>query len=106
MKKEPFRCRILVAWSDEDQAFIARVPALPGCFAHGGVPARDGRGGVDQHVDVVADRGGVRPAGGAPCRGAAEARTPRQAKGRGVGAMPRKRPATWWLRRDSQVVSS
>ncbi len=22
-------------WSDEDLAFIARVPALPGCLAHG-----------------------------------------------------------------------
>ncbi len=35
MKKETFRYRILVEWSDEDQAFIARVPALPGCLAHG-----------------------------------------------------------------------
>ena len=33
MKKEAFRYRILVEWSDEDQAFIARVPALPGCMA-------------------------------------------------------------------------
>lgn len=30
-----FRYRILVQWSNEDQAFIARVPALPGCLAHG-----------------------------------------------------------------------
>lgn len=35
MQKEAFRYRILVEWSDEDQAFIARVPALPGCMAHG-----------------------------------------------------------------------
>jgi antitoxin HicB len=35
MKKGTFRYRILVEWSDEDQAFIARVPALPGCLAHG-----------------------------------------------------------------------
>ena len=35
MKKETFRYRILVEWSEEDQAFIARVPALPGCLAHG-----------------------------------------------------------------------
>jgi antitoxin HicB len=35
MKKEAFRYRILVEWSDEDQSFIARVPALPGCLAHG-----------------------------------------------------------------------
>ncbi len=35
MKKGTFRYRIVVEWSDEDQAFIARVPALPGCLAHG-----------------------------------------------------------------------
>jgi len=33
--KEAFRYRILVEWSDEDRAYIARVPALPGCSAHG-----------------------------------------------------------------------
>jgi antitoxin HicB len=30
-----FRYRIIVEWSDEDDAFLARVPALPGCVAHG-----------------------------------------------------------------------
>jgi predicted RNase H-like HicB family nuclease len=33
--KQAFRYRIVVEWSDEDQAFIARVPVLPGCQAHG-----------------------------------------------------------------------
>jgi antitoxin HicB len=33
--KEAFRYRIVVEWSDEDRAFVARVPALPGCIAHG-----------------------------------------------------------------------
>jgi predicted RNase H-like HicB family nuclease len=33
--KKALRYRILVEWSDEDQAFIASVPALPGCIAHG-----------------------------------------------------------------------
>jgi antitoxin HicB len=33
--KEAFRYRIVVEWSDEDRAFVARVPALPGCTAHG-----------------------------------------------------------------------
>jgi antitoxin HicB len=32
---DPFRYRIAVERSDEDKAFIARVPALPGCMAHG-----------------------------------------------------------------------
>lgn len=31
----PFRYRIVVEWSDEDRVFVARVPALPGCAAHG-----------------------------------------------------------------------
>jgi predicted RNase H-like HicB family nuclease len=26
---------IIIYWSDEDQAFIAEVPELPGCTAHG-----------------------------------------------------------------------
>jgi predicted RNase H-like HicB family nuclease len=30
------RYEIIIYWSDEDQAFIAEVPELPGCMAHGG----------------------------------------------------------------------
>jgi predicted RNase H-like HicB family nuclease len=26
---------IIIYWSDEDQAFVAEVPELPGCVAHG-----------------------------------------------------------------------
>ncbi len=26
---------IIIFWSDEDQAFVAEVPELPGCMAHG-----------------------------------------------------------------------
>ncbi len=26
---------ILIYWSDEDQLFVAEVPELPGCMAHG-----------------------------------------------------------------------
>ncbi len=26
---------IIIYWSEEDQAFIADVPELPGCMAHG-----------------------------------------------------------------------
>jgi len=29
------RYEILIYWSDEDQVFIAEVPELPGCMAHG-----------------------------------------------------------------------
>ncbi|MEI8326781.1 MAG: type II toxin-antitoxin system HicB family antitoxin [Betaproteobacteria bacterium] len=27
---------IIIFWSDDDQAFVADVPELPGCMAHGG----------------------------------------------------------------------
>ena len=30
---------ILVQWSDEDRAFVAEVPELPGCMAHGSTRA-------------------------------------------------------------------
>jgi predicted RNase H-like HicB family nuclease len=26
---------IIIYWSDEDQVFVAEVPELPGCMAHG-----------------------------------------------------------------------
>ena len=29
------RYEIIIFWSDEDQVFIADVPELPGCMAHG-----------------------------------------------------------------------
>ena len=30
-----FRYEVIICWSDEDQAFIAEVPELPGCAADG-----------------------------------------------------------------------
>jgi predicted RNase H-like HicB family nuclease len=27
---------VIIYWSQEDTAFIAEVPELPGCMAHGG----------------------------------------------------------------------
>jgi predicted RNase H-like HicB family nuclease len=29
---------IIIYWSDEDEAFVAEVPELPGCAAHGDSP--------------------------------------------------------------------
>ena len=28
-------CEIILYWSNEDRAFVAEVPELPGCMAHG-----------------------------------------------------------------------
>jgi predicted RNase H-like HicB family nuclease len=30
-----YRYEIILYWSDEDSSFIAEVPELPGCMAHG-----------------------------------------------------------------------
>ncbi len=30
-----YKYRIILYWSEEDSAFIADVPELPGCMAHG-----------------------------------------------------------------------
>ncbi len=33
-----YRYEIIIYWSNEDNAFIAEVPELPGCMAHGNTP--------------------------------------------------------------------
>ncbi len=30
-----YRYEIIIYWSDEDELYIAEVPELPGCMAHG-----------------------------------------------------------------------
>ena len=35
MKMKAFPYRIVVEFSEEDECWIARVPALPNCAAHG-----------------------------------------------------------------------
>ena len=33
-----YKYEIIIYWSDDDQAFVADVPELPGCAAHGDTP--------------------------------------------------------------------
>ena len=33
-----YKYETIIYWSNEDKAFIAEVPELPGCMAHGGTP--------------------------------------------------------------------
>lgn len=33
-----YKYEIIIYWSNEDQVFIAEVPELPGCVAHGSTP--------------------------------------------------------------------
>jgi predicted RNase H-like HicB family nuclease len=35
----PHKYELIVSWSEDDRAFVARVPELPGCMAHGSTPA-------------------------------------------------------------------
>lgn len=33
-----YKYEIIIYWSSEDEAFVAEVPELPGCIAHGKTP--------------------------------------------------------------------
>ncbi len=35
-----FKYEIIIYWSDEDKVFVAEVPELPGCMAHGDTQPR------------------------------------------------------------------
>ncbi len=32
---DEFKYEVIIYWSNDDQAFVADVPELPGCMAHG-----------------------------------------------------------------------
>lgn len=34
-----YKYEVIIYWSSEDEVFIADVPELPGCMAHGNSPA-------------------------------------------------------------------
>ena len=35
-----YKYEIIIFWSNEDNAFIAEVPELPGCMSHGETPEK------------------------------------------------------------------
>ncbi len=45
---------IIIYWSNHDQAFIAEVPELPGCMAHGRTPSET-LGNCQEAVDLWLD---------------------------------------------------
>ncbi|MFN2482274.1 MAG: type II toxin-antitoxin system HicB family antitoxin, partial [Pyrinomonadaceae bacterium] len=47
---ENYKYEIIIYWSDEDQAFIAEVPELPGCMADGATYSE-----AVAHVGVIID---------------------------------------------------
>jgi predicted RNase H-like HicB family nuclease len=60
----PFRYRIAVEWSDEDKVFIARIPALHGCMAHGSTAEKathEVRVAADAMLSVLKEDGDLPP---------------------------------------------
>lgn len=56
--------RVVSEWSDEDDVFVARVPALPGCAAHGDTvedAEREVRIAAQGILDVMAEHGDAVP---------------------------------------------
>lgn len=56
---------IIIYWSNEDQAFIAEAPELPGCMAHGG-SYQEALGNLQDAIafwiDVACEEGELIPA--------------------------------------------
>ncbi len=51
---------VIIYWSDEDQVFIAEVPELPGCAAHGDSPAKalaNCQGAIELWLDTAKEFG-------------------------------------------------
>ena len=51
---------VIIEWSDEDDVFVARVPDLPGCMAHGhsyDQAVREVQDAMDIWLDVARQRG-------------------------------------------------
>lgn len=60
-----YRYEIILYWSDEDAVFIAEVPELPGCMAHGDSPERalaECHQAIDLWVDTAREMGREVPA--------------------------------------------
>ncbi|HWS85963.1 MAG TPA: type II toxin-antitoxin system HicB family antitoxin [Pyrinomonadaceae bacterium] len=48
--REKYRYEVIIYWSEEDNAFIAEVPELPGCMADGATYAE-----AVANVEVIID---------------------------------------------------
>ena len=56
--------QILVAWSPEDQLFVAQVSDLPGCMAHGETKndaLDNARDAIQLYLDVLSQSGDTIP---------------------------------------------
>jgi predicted RNase H-like HicB family nuclease len=51
---EMYRYEIVIYWSDEDDVYVASVPELPGCMAHGDTYA-DALDNIQQAMSLWVD---------------------------------------------------
>lgn len=64
MEKSKHRYEIILYWSDEDEAYIAEVPELPGCAADGATyqEAVDNvEGVIDEWIETARELGRAIP---------------------------------------------
>jgi predicted RNase H-like HicB family nuclease len=60
-----YRYEIIIYWSNEDNAFIAEVPELPGCIAHGESPEKalkNAKEAIQLWIDTAKEFGDPIPA--------------------------------------------
>jgi len=59
-----YKYEIIIYWSKEDDAFIAEVPELPGCMAHGDTPEtalKNAKEATQLWIDTAKEFGDVVP---------------------------------------------
>jgi len=59
-----YKYEIIIYWSSEDEVFIAEVPELPGCMAHGGTPEdalKNAKEAIQLWMDTAKEFGDVIP---------------------------------------------
>jgi predicted RNase H-like HicB family nuclease len=59
-----YRYEIIISWRNEDNAFIAEVPELPGCMAHGETPEKalkNVKDAIQLWIDIAKEFGDTIP---------------------------------------------
>ena len=59
-----FKYEVIVYWSDDDQAYVAEVPELPGCATHGDTPdaaLRNAQDAIELWIDTAKEVGDAIP---------------------------------------------
>jgi predicted RNase H-like HicB family nuclease len=59
-----YKYEVIIYWSNEDNAFIAEVPELPGCMAHGETPEKalkNAKDAIQLWIDTAKEFGDLIP---------------------------------------------